>query len=119
MRSSDQVLLEKVMRIINENIADPDLNVEFLASGVGMSRVHMHRKLKELTNQSARDFIKSIRLKQASVLLTTQKTGISELAYAVGFTNLSHFSNSFREFYGMSPKEYAQHMNKDKIEKEN
>ena len=119
MRSSDQVLLEKVMRIINENIADPDLNVEFLASGVGMSRVHMHRKLKELTNQSARDFIKSIRLKQASVLLSTQKTGISELAYAVGFTNLSHFSNSFREFYGMSPKEYAQHMNNDKKEKEN
>ena len=118
MRSSDQVLLEKVMKIINENIADPDLNVEFLASGVGMSRVHMHRKLKELTNQSARDFIRSIRLKQASELLATQKTGISELAYALGFTNLSHFSNSFREFYGMSPKEYAQHINKEKDGKE-
>ena len=114
MRSSDQVLIEKVMKIINDNIADPDLNVEFLASGVGMSRVHMHRKLKELTNQSARDFIKSIRLKQAAELLSTQKTGISELAYALGFSNLSHFSNSFREFYGMSPKEYAQHMNKEK-----
>ena len=113
MRSSDQVLLEKVMKLINDNIADSDLNVEFLASGVGMSRVHMHRKLKELTNQSARDFIKTIRLKQAAELLSTQKTGISELAYALGFSNLSHFSNSFREFYGMSPKEYAQHMNKD------
>jgi len=115
MRSSDQVLLEKVMKIINDNIADPDLNVEFLASGVGMSRVHMHRKLKELTNQSARDFIKSIRLKQAAELLSTQKTGISELAYALGFSNLSHFSNCFHEFYGMSPKEYAQ-QNKDKKE---
>ncbi len=115
MRSSDQVLLEKVMKIINDNIADPDLNVESLANGVGMSRVHMHRKLKELTNQSARDFIKSIRLKQAAELLSTQKTGISELAYALGFTNLSHFSNCFREFYGMSPKEYAQ-QNKDKKE---
>ncbi|MDR3652524.1 MAG: two-component regulator propeller domain-containing protein [Paludibacter sp.] len=114
MRSSDQVLLEKILKIINDNIADPDLNVEFLASGVGMSRVHMHRKLKELTNQSARDFIKSIRLKQAAELLSTQKTGISELAYALGFSNLSHFSNSFREFYGMSPKEYAQHVNENK-----
>lgn len=119
MRSSDQVLIEKVMKIINDNIADPDLNVEFLASGVGMSRVHMHRKLKELTNQSARDFIKSIRLKQAAELLSTQKTGISELAYALGFSNLSHFSNSFREFYGMSPKEYAQHMNKEKTDNGN
>jgi len=108
LRSSDQVLLEKVMKIINENIADSDLNVELLASGVGMSRVHMHRKLKELTNQSARDFIRSIRLKQAAEILSTKKIGISELAYALGFSNLSHFSNSFHEFYGMSPKEYAQ-----------
>jgi len=108
LRSSDEILLEKVMKIINENIAESDLNVEMLASGVGMSRVHMHRKLKELTNQSARDFIKTIRLKQAADLLAHQKLNISEVAYALGFSNLSHFSNSFREFYGMSPKEYAQ-----------
>jgi len=108
LKSNDQVLIEKIMKIINENIADSDLNVEVLAMGVGMSRVHMHRKLKELTNMSARDFIKSIRLKQAADLLTNQKLTVSEVAYALGFVNLSHFSNTFREFYGMSPKEYAQ-----------
>ena len=73
LRSSDQILYEKIIKIINENISDPGLNVEFLANGVGMSRVHMHRKLKELTNQSARDFIRSIRLKQAADLLSSQK----------------------------------------------
>ncbi|MDD4489810.1 MAG: two-component regulator propeller domain-containing protein [Paludibacter sp.] len=108
LRSSDQILYEKIIKIINENISDPDLNVEFLANGVGMSRVHMHRKLKELTNQSARDFIRSIRLKQAADLLSSQKLTVSEVVYALGFTNLSHFSTSFREFYGMSPKEYAE-----------
>jgi len=107
LKSNDQVLIEKILKIINENISDSDLNVEMLAEGVGMSRVHMHRKLKELTNMSARDFIKSIRLKQASDLLTNQKLTVSEVAYALGFVNLSHFSNTFREFYGMSPKEYA------------
>ena len=107
MKSSDEVLIEKVMKVINENIADPNLNVEMLASNVGMSRVHMHRKLKELTNQSARDFIKGIRLKQAASLLASKKLNISEVAYATGFINLSHFSNSFHEFYGVSPKEYA------------
>ncbi len=107
IRSADEILHEKIINIINENIADSDLNVEFLANRIGMSRVHMHRKLKELTNQSARDFIKSIRLKQAGELLSKQKLTISEVAYALGFNNLSHFSNSFREFYGMSPKEYA------------
>ena len=113
LRSNDEILSEKILKIINENIADSDLNVEMLANGVGMSRVHMHRKLKELTNQSARDFIRSIRLKQASELLTHKKLTISEVAYAIGFTNLSHFSNSFHEFYGMSPKEYSQQMKKD------
>lgn len=108
LRSSDQALYEKVIKIINENISSSDLNVEMLASGVGMSRVHMHRKLKELTGQSARDFIKSIRLKQAADLLSGKKLSVSEVMYAIGFTNLSHFSSSFREFYGMSPKEFAE-----------
>ncbi|MCL1943880.1 MAG: response regulator [Candidatus Azobacteroides sp.] len=108
LRSSDQILYEKIIKIINENISESELNVELLASGVGMSRVHMHRKLKELTGMSARDFIRSIRLKQAGELLSNQKLTVSEVAYALGFSNLSHFSNSFREFYGMSPKEYAE-----------
>lgn len=107
MKSSDEILIEKVMKVINENLADPNLNVEMLAGHVGMSRVHMHRKLKELTNQSARDFIKGIRLKQAASLLSSKKLSVSEVAYATGFTNLSHFSNTFREFFGISPKEYA------------
>lgn len=115
LRSSDQILYEKIIKIINENISDPGLNVEFLANGVGMSRVHMHRKLKELTNQSARDFIRSIRLKQAADLLSSQKLTVSEVAYALGFTNLSHFSTSFREFYGMSPKEYAEKNRKNEL----
>ena len=116
LKSSDQILLEKIIKIINENIADTNLNVEMLAEGVGMSRVHMHRKLKELTNQSARDFIRSIRLKQAAELLSNQKLTVSDVAYALGFSNLSHFSNSFREFYGSSPKEYAQHIKQEKID---
>ncbi|MFT3752829.1 MAG: two-component regulator propeller domain-containing protein [Paludibacter sp.] len=108
LKPNDQILLEKILKIINENIADSELNVEMLADGVGMSRVHMHRKLKELTNQSARDFIKSIRLKQAAELLSNNKLTVSEVAYALGFSNLSHFSNTFREYYGKSPKEYCQ-----------
>lgn len=107
LKSSDEILIEKIMKIVNENIANPQLNVEMLADNVGMSRVHMHRKLKELTNQSARDFIRGIRLKQAATLLSEKKLSVSEVAYATGFSNLSHFSNSFKEFYGVSPTEYA------------
>ncbi len=107
MKSGDEVLMERIMKVVNKHIDDPELNVEMLASEVGLSRVHIHRKLKELTNLSTRDFIKNIRLQQAASLLAQDKRmTISEVAYAVGYTNLSHFSNSFREKYGMSPKEY-------------
>jgi AraC-like DNA-binding protein len=68
----------------------------------------MHRKLKELTGQSARDFIKSVRLKQAGDLLISKKFTVSEVAYALGFTNISHFSNAFKEFYGISPRDYGE-----------
>lgn len=112
LKSADEIFIEKVMKVINDNLSNPDLNVEMLAGNVGMSRVHMHRKLKELTNQSARDFIRGIRLKQAAVLLTSdKKLYVSEVAYATGFNNLSHFSNSFKEFYGMSPTEYINNHN--------
>ncbi|KAA6331013.1 hypothetical protein EZS27_020349, partial [termite gut metagenome] len=106
LRPFDQKLYENIINIINENISNSNLNAEFLAERVGMSRVHIHRKLKELTNQSARDFIRSIRLKQAANLLSNPELTISEIAYAIGYNNLSHFSNTFREFYGMSPSEY-------------
>ena len=108
LKSADEALMERVLKMINENIANPDLSVEMLSVGVGLSRVHLHRKLKELTGQSTRDFIRNIRLKQAGELLRAKKLTISEVAYAVGFSSLSHFSNSFREFFGVTPKEYSE-----------
>lgn len=107
-KSNDDILMEKVIKTINEHLADTSLNVEMLAANVGMSRVHMHRKLKELTGQSARDFIKTIRLKQAATLLRENGLTVSEVAYTTGFSNISHFSNSFKEFTGMSPTEFKE-----------
>ena len=106
MKSSDEIFMNKILKIINENLSNSELSVELLASHVGMSRVHMHRKLKELTSQSAGDFIRGIRLKQAALMLSEKKVTISEVAYAAGFRNVSHFSTSFKDFYGISPSEY-------------
>ncbi|MDR2126674.1 MAG: response regulator [Prevotellaceae bacterium] len=115
MKSADELLMNRVMKVISDNLSNSELNVEFLANNVGMSRVHMHRKLKELTNQSARDFIRNIRMKQAALLLSENKFGIAEVAYATGFNNVSHFSTSFRGFYGMSPTEYIENLKPNKI----
>ena len=107
LKSHDEILMQKVMTIIKDNISNEKLNVEMLADGVGISRVHMHRKLKQLTNQSARDFIRNIRMKQATFLLTQNNLTVSEVAFTLGYSNLSHFSSSFKNFYGISPTEFA------------
>ena len=106
LKSSDEILMSKFMKVVNENISHQDLNAEMLAAHVGMSRVHVHRKLKELTNLSARDFIKNIRMQQAYELLKDKKLTVSEVAYATGYSNLSHFASTFKETYGITPKEH-------------
>lgn len=111
LKSSDEILLQKFMDYINKNLDKQDLNVETIASELGMSRVHLYRKLKELTNQSATEFIRNIRLKQAGELLKSKQISVSEVAYAVGFSNISKFSTKFKEFYGVPPTSYRQKNN--------
>ena len=105
--SPDERLLKRVMKVINDNMSNSNLNVEMIAAEVGISRVHLHRKLKELTNQSTRDFIRNVRLKQAADLLAEKKHSVSEVAALTGFTNLTYFSTVFKDTYGVSPSNYT------------
>lgn len=107
LQSTDHKLLEKIMHVINNNLGNPELNVEMISSEVGISRVHLYRKLKELTNQSTRDLIRNTRLKHAADLLTYKHYSITEIATLTGFTSTSLFSRAFKEFYGVSPKDYT------------
>lgn len=108
IKSPDEKLMARIMSTINANIANPALNVEMLSHEIGISRVHLHRKLKELTSQSTRDLIRNVRLQQAAGLLAEKQLNISEVALAVGFTNVAHFSNAFKEFYGVPPTAYME-----------
>ena len=102
----DPERVKKIISFINENLSNSDLNVEMIANAVGISRVHLYRKLKDLTNQSASDLIKNIRLQQAADLLKSKQISVSEVAYAVGFSNLSTFSTNFKNLHGESPKKF-------------
>ena len=106
MKSPDDKLLERIMAVINKNIGNSDLSVDAIADEVGISRVHLHRKMKELTGQTPHDFIRNIRLKQAANLLANHNMNITEVMYACGFNNAASFSTIFKKFYGMSPREY-------------
>lgn len=104
--SPDERLLQRIIKIINENLSNPELTSEMVADKVGLSRVHLYRKLKELTHQSARNYIRNIRLVKAAELLSHKKMAIAEVAYEVGFANPNNFATAFKEMYGVSPTVY-------------
>lgn len=107
-KSSDEILMDNIMNFVNNNISNPELNVEMLAQTVGLSRAHLHRKIKEMTGIATAEFIRNLRLKQAAILLQEKKINITQIAFAVGFTNQTNFYTAFKKFYGMSPSEYIQ-----------
>lgn len=106
--SPDERLLDKVMKIINNNIGNTNLNVEAIAAEVGISRVHLHRKLKELTNQSTRDFIRNMRLQAAAKMLAEKRHSVAEVAGLTGFANITYFTTAFKELYGVPPTVYME-----------
>ena len=104
--SPDDRLMQRIMKVINANMSNPELNVDMLATTVGISRSHLHRKMKELTNQSAHNFIRNIRLQQAAVMLREKRHSVSEISDAVGFANTTYFATAFKDMFGVSPTEY-------------
>ncbi len=113
VQSPDEKLIARVMAIINKEMANPNLSVEMIASEAGLSRVHLYRKIKEHTNQSPRNFIRNVRLKQAAVLLSQKRHSIAEVADAIGFSSATHFSTAFKELYGVSPTVYMEQKNQE------
>jgi len=106
--SQDEKLLAKITQIIEEHLDDSDLNVQKLSDLSGINTKQIYRRIKLLTGHTAVDYIKSIRLKKAAMLLSQQKFSIGEVMYMVGFSNPSYFSKCFSEKYGKTPKQYLE-----------
>ncbi len=98
--------IEKLIDIVEQHLDNSEFRVEQLQKEIGMSRMQLHRKLKALTNQSASEFIRNIRLEKASQLLAQKDVHVAEAAYQVGFTHLSYFAKCFKEKFGCTPSEY-------------
>lgn len=104
--SVDEEFLIRIGKIIENNMDDDKLDVEYLSKQIGMSRQHLYRKIKALTNQTPSEFIRIIRLKMAAQLIKNKCGNVSEIAYKVGFNNLSYFAERFKKHFGVNPSEY-------------
>ncbi len=106
LKGNDAALMEKIMKVINERLDDSDFNVEALADDVGLSRVQLHRRMKEMTGITVGEFIRNLRLQQAAKLLEAGDTTVAQVTYAVGFANPTHFTSAFKKHFGVAPSEY-------------
>jgi AraC-like DNA-binding protein len=104
--SSDERFVVQLREAIDANLDDPDFKIESLCREVGMSRSQLHRKLKAVIGKSTSDFVRSHRIRRAANLFDGGYGNVTEVAYAVGFKNLSYFSKSFKDVYGVQPSEY-------------
>jgi signal transduction histidine kinase/ligand-binding sensor domain-containing protein/CheY-like chemotaxis protein/AraC-like DNA-binding protein len=106
--SADEKLLGTITQIIENEITNPDLNVNVLSERSGYSLKQIYRRIKSLTGQTAVDYIRSVRLKKAAMLLSRKTFTVAEVMYMVGFNNHSYFAKRFQEMYGKSPKQYSE-----------
>jgi signal transduction histidine kinase/ligand-binding sensor domain-containing protein/DNA-binding response OmpR family regulator len=104
--SADERFVVQLRAAIDANLDDPDFKINSLCTEVGMSRSQLHRKLKAVIGKSTSDFVRSHRIRRAATLFDGGYGNVTEVAYAVGFKNLSYFSKSFKETYGVQPSEY-------------
>jgi signal transduction histidine kinase/DNA-binding response OmpR family regulator len=106
LASNDEKILKQVVNCIENHISDPDLDISKLCKETGFSHSSLYRKIKSLTGQTTKEFIRTVRLRRAEQLLKTKKFTVSEIMDQTGFTNHSYFSKCFRKVYKLSPKDY-------------
>jgi signal transduction histidine kinase/ligand-binding sensor domain-containing protein/DNA-binding NarL/FixJ family response regulator len=106
MSAIEKSFMEKVRKVVGENIGNPDFDIKDFSRKMNMSRVQLHRKLHALFNLSASEFIRIYRLNAAASLLEAKAGNVAQVAYEVGFNNLSYFSKCFHKQFGVKPSEY-------------
>ncbi len=113
--SEDEQFLNSVKEKILERLSDEQLSVESLADDMGMSRVQLYRKVSGLTDISVNELIRKLRLQRAAQLLRQKWGPVSQVAYEVGFSNLSYFSKVFKEEFGVLPSEFGGHSTQKEV----
>ncbi len=106
VNSVDQNFLVQVLDLLETNFSQADFGVPQMQTELAMSKSQLHRKLKALTNEAPGEVLRNFRLKRAAQLLSQKADSVTQVAYKVGFNNLSYFAKCFRELYGISPSAY-------------
>ncbi|MBA4055951.1 MAG: hybrid sensor histidine kinase/response regulator, partial [Marivirga sp.] len=106
--SPEGKFIVKLMSIIESKMEDPEFDVDFLVTEIGMSRSVLYKKVQALTNYSVADLIKEMRLKKAAKLFKQTTMSVADVAFSVGFNDRKYFSKEFRKHYEVSPSKFME-----------
>lgn len=106
---TEDIFMIKVREILEKNISEEDFDINHLCRELAVSHAQLYRKFKSISNQTIAGYFKLLRLHKAKELLLNKELNITQVAFAVGFKNLSHFSREFANQFGKSPKELRGH----------
>ena len=112
IKSQEDLFMQKLLKLMNDNIDNFDLNIDYLATELGMSRTVFFNKLKSLTGYSPVEFVREVRFERAAEYIRSTQLTVSEISYLVGIEDPRYFSRCFKQKFGLTPSEYRlQHEN--------
>lgn len=114
INGTDDGFTDKLRKVVNAHMAEPNFGVEELALEMGMGRSQLFRKVKNLCDCSPNELIRAARLKRAAELLTSTDKTVAEVSFATGFSSPSYFAKCYREYFGCNPKGFLKKDEKEK-----
>lgn len=111
--AKDKEFMSKMLDIIEKQLVNPEMDIDYLCTEIGMSRTKLYHKIKTLTGQSVGDFVRSVRLRKAVEIMTKEDVLMTEVMYRIGIQTQSYFTKAFKKEYGKTPTRYLQDLKQD------
>jgi ligand-binding sensor domain-containing protein/signal transduction histidine kinase/DNA-binding NarL/FixJ family response regulator len=110
--AKDKEFIEELLGIIDSQLTNPDMDVDYICSKIGMSRTKLYQKLKGITAQSIGEFTRSVRLRKAVEIMTHEDVSLTDVMYRVGIQTQSYFTKAFKKEFGKTPTQFLQELKK-------
>jgi ligand-binding sensor domain-containing protein/signal transduction histidine kinase/DNA-binding response OmpR family regulator len=108
----DKEFMTRLLEVIDSQLVNPDFDIEYLCSQMGMSRTKLYQKIRNISKQSIGDFIRTIRLKKAVQIMTHEDVSLAEVMYRIGIQTQSYFTKAFKKEFNKTPTQFMQEMKK-------
>lgn len=108
----DRAFMSKLLAIIEEQMVNPEMDIDYLCREIGMSRTKLYQKIKTISGQSIGEFVRSARLRKAVEIMKTEDVLMTEVMYRIGIQTQSYFTKAFKKEFGQTPTGYMQAIRK-------